>query len=206
MGKRIDISNKRFERLIAIEVAYIKDNRAYWHCKCDCGNNVIVSGKNLRNGHTKSCGCLCVDKTRERRFKHGMKRTKFYRTYSNILTRCSNKNSDRYKNYGERNIKCEWKDFNEFYNDMYQSYLEHVKIYGEKNTSIDRIDVDGNYCKENCRWATRKEQANNKTTNHIININGELLTIAEASRKYNINYQTAASRLQRGMDFFGNKL
>lgn len=205
MGKRIDITDKRFGRLLVIKYAYTKGNRAYWECKCDCGNSTIVSGKLLRSGQTKSCGCLNIDKLKERRFKHGMRGTKFYRTYSNILTRCTNPNSDRYKNYGGRGIKCLWKNFNDFYEDMYQSYLDHVNKFGESDTTIDRINTDGNYCKENCRWATNIEQANNKTTNHFIEVDGEDMTLAQAAEKYDINYQTLASRLTRGMDIFGYK-
>lgn len=205
MGIRIDLTNERFGRLLVIKYAYTKGNRAYWECKCDCGNSTIVSGKLLRGGQTKSCGCLNIDKLKERRFKHGMRGTKFYRTYSNILTRCTNPNSDRYKNYGGRGIKCLWKNFNDFYEDMYQSYLDHVNKFGESDTTIDRINTDGNYCKENCRWATNIEQANNKTTNHFIEVDGEGMTLAQAAEKYDINYQTLASRLTRGMDIFGYK-
>lgn len=206
MGKRIDMSGKTYGRLEVIEFAYTKNGRAYWKCRCSCGNITTVTGKLLRSGKTKSCGCLKLEKLMKNGLKHGLYKTRFYAIYGNMLTRCNNPNSCKYKNYGGRGIKCEWLSFNDFYKDMYQSYLDHVKEFGESNTSIDRIDVNGNYNKKNCRWATWEEQANNKTTNHTVEIDNKIMTMAQAAKKYEINYQTAASRLQRGMDFFGNKL
>lgn len=85
-----------------------------------------------------------------------------YKRYYSIMNRCNSKKNKDYKNYGGRGIKVEWNSFKEFNDDMYQSYLEHVKIHGKKQTSLDRIDVNGNYCKENCRWATYKIQATNR--------------------------------------------
>lgn len=85
-----------------------------------------------------------------------------YYRFRGIKNRCQNKNQKDYHYYGGRGIKCEWKTYQDFKNDMYESYLEHKKIYGKNNTSLDRIDNNGNYCKENCRWATLKEQYKNK--------------------------------------------
>jgi hypothetical protein len=92
-------------------------------------------------------------------YKHGFKHTRFYRLWQTINTRCNNSNRKFYFKYGGSGIKSEWSNsFIKFKNDMYESYLEHVKKFGEKETSIDRIDNKKNYCKSNCRWATRKEQ------------------------------------------------
>ena len=138
-----------------------------------------------------------------------MSETKFYRAYNAMKDRCYNKDNTRYNNYGGRGIiVCDrWLDpvngFNNFKEDMYDTYLEHVRVYGESNTTIERIDVNKNYCKENCRWATLKEQANNKTTNHYVFYNNETLTLMQCVEKYadcRLSYNTVKRRIYSGWD------
>lgn len=134
---------------------------------------------------------------------HGMYKTRFYKTFSNMKSRCNKSNNTKakfYKRYAGRGIKCLWKSFEEFRDDMYESYLEHVDEYGEKQTTLDRIDNNGNYCKENCRWATYKEQmSNTKNIESSIKyeINGQMLTIRELSKIYGIKRTTLGMRLQK---------
>lgn len=201
MPKKIEMIGKRFGRLVALEcVGRDKYGALLWRCKCNCGNEIIAKGTSLRMGRTQSCGCLCV----ERSTKHGMRSTRFYGIYMGIINRCNRIIDKSYPTYGGRGIKCLWSSFEEFKEDMYQSYKDHAEKYGESNTTIDRIDVNGNYCKKNCRWATRVEQQNNRRNNHLVEVDGEILTVPEAARKYNINYNTIKTRLRAGKDIFGN--
>ena len=127
-------------------------------------------------------------------YKHGLRNTRLFSIWTNMLTRCSNKNTEAYKHYGARSITVcdEWRNsFNAFYDwAMSNGY--------ESNLTIDRIDVNGNYSPDNCRWVTVKAQANNRRNNHCVNINGVVRTLTEWCELYGINYRTVQDRLKRG--------
>ena len=175
-----NMSGEIFERLKVIDFAYNKGSggHSYWNCLCSCGNKTIVRGSHLRCGNVKSCGCLAIDVSRDLlkkyaksdahkgsgnpQYKHGESDNPLYKIYIGIRGRCNVKSSGNYKNYGERGIKVEWKSYKDFKRDMGNKYIKHIEKYGKNNTSIDRIDVNGNYSKENCRWATNSQQQRNK--------------------------------------------
>jgi len=169
MKTKIDLTGQRFGRLTVIEFAYIKNKKTYWRCKCDCGGEKITQYYSLKVGYTKSCGCLQKEKRDSGNPTHGNYYTRLYKIWSMMKSRCYNKNTQKYKDWGGRGITVcnKWLDYLGFKEDMQESYDEHLKIYGKINTTIDRIDNDGNYELSNCQWATQKEQQNNRRNNKI---------------------------------------
>jgi hypothetical protein len=157
--------------------------QALWLCECDCGNRSIVDGPSLRSENTHSCGCTKV--------VHGLSRTPEYHVWRQMLRRCSNPRSAQYKDYGGRGIAVcpRWDSFEAFLSDMSRRPSPHH--------SLDRIDVDGGYCPENCRWATRIEQNNNARSNIILTFQGKTMNLAQWARSTGIDEWTLRSRLGR---------
>ena len=131
------------------------------------------------------------------KYKHGMRKHKFFKLWSAIRQRCSNEKNSSYKNYGAKGIKvCKrWENFMNFKEDMFLSYIKHINKHGQKQTTIERIDSDKNYCKKNCKWATRFEQNRNTNRNVYIKFNGENKTISEWARKLNLHRSTIYKRI-----------
>lgn len=127
--------------------------------------------------------------------RHGLEGTRFCNVYRGIQARTGNPSELAYKNYGGRGIKNHWPTLLDFKNDMYASYLKHVEDFGEKETTIDRIDVDGDYSPENCRWATRKEQGNNTRANRIITYGGKTQNLTQWAEEYGLTTKQLHKRL-----------
>ena len=198
MPKALDLTGQRFDRLIVIGFDKIKRGSSgksvrYWKCRCDCGNLVSVSTKNLRQQNTKSCGCLKTDYISEINYKHGKSKTRLYSIWKTMKKRCYYKKHSNYKNYGERGIiVCdEWLNERGFENFASWSLANG---YSEELT-LDRIDTDGNYCPENCRWATWQEQQINRRNNRRFYYKGKNLLAKEWSNLMGIDLRILLNRL-----------
>lgn len=158
--------------------------RYFFLCRCECGKNTVVPLNHLRSSHTKSCGCITL--------KHGNSESRLFKIYTGMKQRCYNMLNEKFANYGSRGIKIcdEWlNDFKTFYDwSILNGYRD--------NLSIDRIDVNGNYCPENCRWVEMSVQQNNRTNNHLLTYNNCTHTISEWSKILNIKRETIKSRLK----------
>lgn len=195
-----DIIGQRFDRLLIINVDRNKKGKTVWICKCDCGNITVVPYSRLKSGNTKSCGCLHHDFVVSLKMRHGQAHSRFYNIWSEMKRRCNNPKSESYSRYGGKGIKVcsRWmEDFENFYQDMFLEYQKHVLKYGENETQIDRIDSKGDYCPDNCRWATIEVQQNNKSSCKYITFNNETHTISQWAIIKGINLQTLVGRLNR---------
>ena len=191
-----DITGEKYNRLTVIGYAGRgKENRAMWKCRCDCGNTVVVSGKNLRNGNTHSCGCYNIDRIKERnrilKRKHGETNTKLFHVWTGMLCRCNNPHAINYNIYGAKGIKVcdEWaNDFTKFRDWAYENgYREDL--------TIDRIDYNGIYEPSNCRWCTNKEQSRNRRSNKLVTYKGETHCVADWADIIGMKYSVLLSRL-----------
>lgn len=168
---------------------------------CDCGNEKEMRIDGFKNGHSVSCGCygkkISAEARRLSKITHGMSSTRIYKIFRGMKYRCNVKNCPCYGRYGGRGIKVEWESFEQFFVDMGESYESHIALHGAENTSINRIDNNGNYCKENCEWSTRKYQARNRKTSRIIEYNGTQRTLAEWEEITGIPRNVIESRIDR---------
>ena len=200
MSKKVELTGKIFGRLTVIrDAGRDKRGNVIWECQCSCENKTIknVASRHLQDGGTLSCGCLAVEKSKERNLKHGMKYTRIYSIFRDMNSRCYNKNRGDYKNYGGRGIKIcdEW--FNKE-NGFINFYNWSMKNGYDKSLTIDRINTNGNYEPNNCRWTNLEVQGNNRNNNVIVEFENERLTLTQWGRKLNINQYTLFSRYRNG--------
>lgn len=187
-----ELIGKRFGRLLVIARAENRKGHRFWRCVCDCGNEKLSSSGNLNGGTVRSCGCL--QKEAMRKGRHGMYGTRIHQTWLSMHKRCRGTSTKEHKRlYHDRGIAVcdEWREFQPFYDwAMANGYTDAL--------TLDRKDPDGDYCPENCRWATMKEQQNNRRNNRIIEINGKSKTLAQWSDEYGITQGCIQERIRRG--------
>lgn len=188
-----DLSGHKYGRLNVMIRAERRGRHPYWRCRCDCGSVVEVKQSHLRDGRTRSCGCFQKEGASARRKKHGQTRTKDYWVWSNMKGRCLNPNDPAFKDYGGRGITiCDrWAA-------SFEAFIEDMGPRPSKFHTIDRIDNNGGYCKENCRWATKRQQAVNRRNTIWVAVDGQKMCAQDAARKIGIPGSIFRARLRKG--------
>ena len=193
-----DLTGQKINKLTIIKrVANSKWNETRWLCNCECGNQTILTYGKIAYGRTKSCGCYLKEATSNLNKKHGLRNHRLYNILANMKQRCYNENSKAYKNYGGRGIKIcdEWLAKEDGFMNFYNWAINNGY---NGDLSIDRIDNDGNYEPQNCRWVNNSIQSNNRRNNHKLTFNGDTLNISEWAEKYNLTISAIIHRLDRG--------
>lgn len=178
-----------FGRLTVKSREPTRNGKAAWLCECLCGRDKVVTGDSLRTGKVKSCGCFQKESRKTHRKTHGMTKTRTYKSWQEMHTRCKKESSISFKNYGARgvNVDTTWDSFEVFFSDM-----------GErpKSTSLDRVDSLKGYSKSNCRWSTRLVQNRNRRSNILFTYKGETKCLAEWCTALGLSYTRTYQRLK----------
>lgn len=192
MTRTRNLVGERFCRLVVLSKA-VGTRASRWRCRCDCGNETEVVHSDLLSAHTRSCGCLHSDVTRQISTTHGKSHSRAYHTWTNMWARCGNPNSADYHRYGGRGIAvCDrWQSFEVFYSDMGDP---------PPGRTLDRRDNDRGYSPDNCHWATVTQQNRNRVDTIFITIHGTRKSLPEWCEIYAIAHMTAYRRYARGMD------
>lgn len=189
--QRKDETGKRYGSLFVVKRVENVDGRLAFLCRCDCGNEVIRTGTSLRAAGHHSCGCE-RGKPNE---THGMAGDRLYGIWFDMRRRCKASQNKRYDRYGGRGITVcpEW-------NESFESFRDWALANGyQEDLTIDRKDTNGPYSPENCRWATQKEQQNNRSNNHTITHDGKTLTLTQWAELTGLHRTTISRRLSRGL-------
>ena len=179
-----DLTGKKFNNLIVENYS----GQGRWKCICDCGREIEVKSNSLTSGHTKSCGCL--------KNKHNKCNTRLYTIFSSMKQRCYNKKHKEYDRYGGRGIRI----LSEWLNDFRNFYKWAMENGYKDNLTIDRIDNDGNYCPDNCRWITLAQQQQTKSTCRFYKIGEYTHNLTEWAKIFGIKYKTVNERINNGWD------
>jgi len=191
--RMLDLAGRRFGRWLVISfVGQTRGKKSLWECRCDCGTVSILSGSSLVANGTKSCGCLVGDANRARAWKHGEDyQSAEYRSWTGMRQRCYDLNCLAYPNYGGRGVTvCErWLD-------SYPNFLADMGRKSSPRHSLGRIDNDGPYAPENCRWETSKQQARNRRSSRLLSCWGEKKTMAEWAEQLGLRSSIICKRLK----------
>ncbi len=196
--KRIDLMGRRFGRWLVVGYVPRGDNPAHWRVLCDCGNIGIVKSAVLRDGRSKSCGCLNKELARQR-IKHGHnrkgERSPEYKVWSGMRSRCNNKKHKLYEYYGGRGIKiCDrWNG-----PDGFANFLRDMGPRPSLKHSIERVKNDKGYSPKNCCWATHPEQMRNTRQTRFVVFRGKRMCLSDAARAAGLSYKAVHSRIKRG--------
>ena len=204
-----DLRGKRFGKLVAV-IPIGKNNSGHyvWKCDCDCGNITTVSSTDLLQGLTQSCGCIqhdmLINRNKNILSKHHLTNHPLYSRWSGMRKRCFNQNSSDYSNYGARGISVcdEWNNTDNGFQNFYEWAINNGWSH---NLTLDRIDCNGNYSPQNCRWVTNLQQQRNKRNTIKINYMGKEMSLRDICDENNISYNIVYQRLRNGMDI-GNAL
>lgn len=202
-----DLSGLKFGRLSVLSIDHftrvdssrgcgrwvVSQRQAHWRCQCACGKITVVSANALKEGKTKSCGCFYSDSRQGCNRIHGQSGTPLYKRWAEMVTRCTNPKRGSWRRYGGRGITvCDrWKSFENFKQDMQRGFQAHLML--------GRKDNDGDYCKENCRWETPIQQANNTCANKFVSYLGRTQTVAQWCSELGLKPFTIYSRLRAGI-------
>lgn len=194
-GDRKDLTGERYGRLTVLgEYSRNSHGTYFWKCRCDCGNECVVRGDNLKSGDTKSCGCFAAECKPPTTVTHGMSRTKLYQVWVAMKQRCENPNDENFDRYGGRGIAVcdEWKQF--------EPFMEWALANGyvEGAVDLDREDNDQGYSPDNCRFIKHRENLRNTHRKVHDTIRGEDMTLSEAAERYGIPYRLIYQRYKRG--------
>jgi hypothetical protein len=189
----VDIEGQRFNRLTVVSYAGRFNKQHAWNCLCDCGNETVVRGANLKNSSVQSCGCLRVDVSSVVHRKHGKSETAEFKIWLHILERCNPKYKEIHKNYAGRGISVCERWLNSF-----ENFLLDMGTRPTPDHSIERKNNAGDYTPDNCKWATRIEQGNNKRNNRLIEWRGEVNTVAQWGRILGVDPKRLQLRLGYG--------
>lgn len=196
INKVHDLTGQKFGLLKVLGLEETNTRKTYWKCLCECGNIKTVRSDSLQCGAIRSCGCIKKQQDRinlTANHSHKMSKTRLYHIWQNMKSRCSNPNNQDYQRYGGRGIAVckEWEN-------SFSEFMKWANKSGYSETlSIDRIDFNGNYEPNNCRWATPKQQSNNRSSNHLVTIGKETMNISQWCEKYGIKLSVIRGKIRR---------